>query len=315
MTPRFSVVIPTYNRADSIVETLNSCFAQSFTDFEIVVVDDGSSDATLSVLEAIDDQRLVVVTQENAGPAAARNHGMRKASGQYIAFLDSDDTWYAEFLNAANEVLTQQGDVLVYGPIIVDRGVGRYWVKPDRPLGQEESIYDFLYVHGGFIQTSTMIIPRSLGEKVQWNEKVTYGDNDQFSIDCWRTGISFYMLDQPYTHYADFISDEALSQLPVFAGTSEKYTNYFEWMATQKPHMSPQAWSGYMARVESVALSQSAPLKSLKLLWKARQMGAMSSLGILRQSIQNHAPLPYRKLVDRYVRLRGLTLDQARGLN
>lgn len=313
MAPRFSVVIPTYNRARSVLQTLDSCFGQTFPDYEVIVVDDGSSDSTLSVLQSVTDPRLLIVSQDNAGPAAARNHGMRRASGQYIAFLDSDDSWYPEFLEATNTLLKEQGDVLVYGQIVVDRGVGRYWVKPDRPLGPEESIYDFLYVHGGFIQTSTMVIPSALATKVRWDENVTYGDNDQFAIDCWRTGIAFYMLPRPYTHYADAISEDALSQLPIYAGTSEKYTNFFTWMATQKPAMSVQAWAGYQARVESVGLARSAPLRSFMLLLEARKQGAMSTMGIIRQTIQNMAPRLYRHLVDQYVRLRGATLDQARG--
>lgn len=312
MSPRFSVVIPTFNRASSILETLDSCFSQEFTDFEIIVVDDGSSDSTLEVLHKVMDKRLVVVSQENAGPAAARNHGMRKSTGEYIAFLDSDDTWYPEFLSSANNVLKEQGDVLVYGPIVVDRGVGRYWVKPERALGDKESIYDFIYVHGGFIQTSTMVIPRHLGESVHWEESVTYGDNDQFAIDCWQTGIRFCMLPKPYTHYADVISDDALSQLPIYAGTSEKYTNLFTWMETQKPHMSEQAWAGYEGRVKSVSLARKAPVKSFKLLLNARRNGAMSTASIIRQCIQNLAPRSYRRLVDKYVQLRGMTLDQAR---
>ena len=312
MSPRFSIIIPTYNRADSILETLESCFAQRFSDFEIIVIDDGSSDSTLTVLENVADPRLIFISQDNAGPAAARNHGMRRAKGQYLAFLDSDDSWYPEFLEAVNTVIENQGEVLVYGQIIVDRGVGRYWVKPDRPLRSDESIYDFLYVHGGFIQTSTMVIPSSLGKQVQWHEDVTYGDNDQFAIDCWQTGIAFHMLPKPYTHYADAISADALSQLPVFAGTSVKYTNFFTWMATQKTLMSEQAWAGYQARVESVALARKAPIQSFKLLWKAKSLSAISVPGILRQTIQNLTPRLYRKLVDRYVGLKGATLDQAR---
>jgi len=311
-TPRFSIIIPTYNRAESVLQTLDSCFGQTCSDYEIIVVDDGSTDTTVSVLKTIQDARLRVVSQPNAGPAAARNHGMRLSRGRYIAFLDSDDSWYPEFLEAANDVIDEQGDVLVYGQIVVDRGVDRYWVKPDRALGQEESIYDFLYVHGGFIQTSTMVIPSALREKVQWDESVTFGDNDQFAIDCWRTGITFSMLPHPCTHYADAISEDALSQLPIYAGTSEKHTNFFAWMATQKSDMSPQAWAGYLARFESVGLARHEPVQSFKLLWNARKLGAMSLPGIVRQCIQNMAPRLYRRLVDRYVRLRGATLAEIR---
>ena len=312
MQPTFSVVIPTYNRSTSVLDTLRSCFEQTYPEVEIVVVDDGSSDDTLEVLAGIDDPRLVVVHQENAGPAAARNHGMRVATGDYIAFLDSDDCWYPEFLEAAHTELQAQGEVLIYGQIIVDRGVGRYWVKPKRALGHEESIFDFLYVHGGFIQTSTMIIPRKLAERVQWDEAVTFGDNDQFAIDCWKSGISFHMMPLPYTLYADIISDDALSQLPIFAGQSEKYTNFFSWMGTQKSQMSPKAWAGFRAGFESVGLARSAPLKSFSLIWKGYRAGALSTVGVVRQSIQNLFPILYRRLVDQYVRMRGLSLEQAK---
>ena len=313
MAPRFSIVIPTYNRAKSVLDTLNSCFEQTCTDLEVVIVDDGSSDNTLEVLKAIEDPRLVIVEQENAGPAAARNHGMRRATGDYIAFVDSDDCWYPEFLETANQAFEEHGNVLIYGQIIVDRGVGRYWIKPDRALGAEESIYDFLYVHGGFIQTSTMIIPRSLSESVQWDESVTFGDNDQFAIDCWHTGIAFHMLSKPYTLYSDVISDDALSQLPIYDSTSKAYVNFFTWMDTQKAIMSPKAWAGFQARFTSVGLARKAPIQSFKLLWQGYRAGALSPIGIVRQSIQNLFPLLYRRLIDQYVKMRGLELGEARG--
>jgi len=312
MKPRFSIIVPTFNRADTILETLNSCLAQSLADLQVVVVDDGSSDDTLAVLKQVDDDRLVVVSQENAGPAAARNHGMSVAHGQYIAFLDSDDTWYPEFLASVQDTLQTHGESVVYGQIIVDRGVGRYWVKPERALSADESIYDFLYINGGFIQTSTLVIPTALRDRVQWDESVTFGDNDQFAIDCWRTGINFVMLPQPLTLYADALSADALSQLPIHAGNSEKYTNFFRWMATQKPYMSDQAWAGFQARFASVALARTAPVDSIALLWKARRAGAMSWPGVLRQCIQNHFPRAYRRLIDLYVKHKGQTLDQIR---
>jgi len=308
-TPRYSIVVPTYNGAGTVEHTLSSCFAQTFENFEVIVVDDGSSDNTLEVLDRISDPRLVVVSQENAGPAAARNSGMQKAQGEYIAFLDSDDVWYPDFLQQAEDAYSQNANQLLYGQIIVDRGVGRYWVKPDVAIGADESIYDYLYVKGCFIQTSTIIMPAKLGEQVSWEESVTFGDNDQFAIDCWRTGTPFKMLEKPMTLYADIISPNALSQLPIYDGSSEKYTNFFDWMKTQQPHMSEQAWHGFRARFESVGLARKAPLKSIQLLLAARKADAMSTKGMCRQIVQNLAPKFYRRLVDQYVRLRGEPLS------
>lgn len=94
--PLFSVIIPAYNRAALIGQTLDSVFAQSFADLampEVIVVDDGSTDGTLEVVRGFGD-RVKVLQQPNKGPGAARNAGLRAASGEYVVFLDSDDLWF-----------------------------------------------------------------------------------------------------------------------------------------------------------------------------------------------------------------------------
>lgn len=93
--PFFSVIIPTYNRRVLLELALASVWAQKFQDYEVIVVDDGSSDGTMEML-AVQQGRhpaLKVVRQANAGPGAARNRGAIEASGEYLAFLDSDDLW------------------------------------------------------------------------------------------------------------------------------------------------------------------------------------------------------------------------------
>ncbi len=89
----FSVVIPTYNRADLLRRTLESVFAQECQDFEVIVIDDGSTDHTESVLGLWGDKIRLLRTQ-NLGPGAARNVGIKEACGEYVAFLDSDDLWF-----------------------------------------------------------------------------------------------------------------------------------------------------------------------------------------------------------------------------
>lgn len=92
--PTVSVIIPTYNRAHYLPQAIESVLSQSFTDFEIIVIDDGSTDDTEAVIQPfLVDDRLQYVKQPNAGVAAARNAGMRLAQGRYLAFLDSDD-WF-----------------------------------------------------------------------------------------------------------------------------------------------------------------------------------------------------------------------------
>lgn len=94
-----SIIIPLYNKADNIAKTLESVFAQTYQDFEIVIVDDGSTDESLTVVQALNDPRIRIITQENSGVSAARNRGIAEAKYDLIAFLDADDNWLPEYLN------------------------------------------------------------------------------------------------------------------------------------------------------------------------------------------------------------------------
>lgn len=96
--PSVSVVIPAYNTGRFIAEAIESVLAQTFTDFEAIIVDDGSTDDTRDVVARFTDPRLRYVYQDHAGVSAARNAGIRRAQGRYIAFLDADDWWLPEKL-------------------------------------------------------------------------------------------------------------------------------------------------------------------------------------------------------------------------
>jgi glycosyltransferase involved in cell wall biosynthesis len=95
--PTVSIIIPTYNRAYCIKDAIDSVLGQTFQDYELIIVDDGSTDGTHEVVEAYDD-RVRLIRQVNDGASAARNAGIRAAKGEWVAFLDSDDTWESEKL-------------------------------------------------------------------------------------------------------------------------------------------------------------------------------------------------------------------------
>lgn len=103
--PLVSVVLPTYERADVLRGAIGSVLGQTFTDFELFVVDDGSTDGTAAVVESFDDSRVRYFHQPNRGVSAARNHALRKARGRYVAFIDSDDVWRADKLQRQIEAL------------------------------------------------------------------------------------------------------------------------------------------------------------------------------------------------------------------
>jgi glycosyltransferase involved in cell wall biosynthesis len=96
--PFFSVVIPLYNKEDFVEQTINSLLNQLYTDFEVIIVNDGSTDNSLKKTESLIDDRFKIINQENLGASHARNRGIRQASGKYIALLDADDYWYDNHL-------------------------------------------------------------------------------------------------------------------------------------------------------------------------------------------------------------------------
>ena len=109
-TPAFSVVIPTYNRAGFIQRTIRSVLAQTFENFEVIVVDDGSTDNTGEIVEGIGDNRVLYHRKENEERAVARNTGRNLASGGYVTFLDSDDVVYPNHLAVAAEMIGKYND-------------------------------------------------------------------------------------------------------------------------------------------------------------------------------------------------------------
>ena len=116
MAPKVSVIIPTYNHRDYVLQTLDSVRSQTFRDFEIIVINDGSPDDTAQVLQPLaTGGHIRYIEQPNAGQASARNRGLREARGEFIAFLDDDDWWPTEKLEWQVAFLNEHPDVAVVG--------------------------------------------------------------------------------------------------------------------------------------------------------------------------------------------------------
>ena len=111
----FSVILPTFNRSSVIERAIDSVLNQSFTDFELIIVDDGSTDKTKTLLDRYDD-RIQYVFQENRGVSAARNLGVKQAKGKWLAFLDSDDEWLDKKLELQNKYIQNNPEIkIVHG--------------------------------------------------------------------------------------------------------------------------------------------------------------------------------------------------------
>lgn len=110
-----SVIIPLYNKKNSIKSTIESVLAQSYSDFELIVVDDGSTDGSADVVKCFDDKRIRLISKENGGVSSARNEGIREAKSEFISFLDADDLWDKNYLENVNQLIHDFPNAGIWG--------------------------------------------------------------------------------------------------------------------------------------------------------------------------------------------------------
>lgn len=165
-SPIVSVILPTRDREHFIGDAIASVQSQNFTDWELIIIDDGSIDNTTAVVAPfLVDARIRYIKQSNSGSSAARNHGLKLARGELIAYLDSDNTWYRDFLAAAvREFATDSAIEMVYGVLVTDEhaldGTRLLW----RPFDHGQLLM------GNYIDQNVIVHRRSLVQR--------YGDYD-----------------------------------------------------------------------------------------------------------------------------------------
>jgi len=167
--PLFSVIIPLYNKEPHIKRALDSVLAQTFSDFEIIVVDDGSADKSSEIVKSYANEKITLIQQKNTGESGARNRGIREANGKIIAFLDADDAWLPHFLETIARLHQTFPEAGIYGTAFAhcypEVSVLTTYSKEE---GERILSYfrDFL-VHGGpMFCTDTFAAPKTVLESV-----------------------------------------------------------------------------------------------------------------------------------------------------
>lgn len=191
-TPLVSIIIPAYNSEAHLRETIQSALDQTWTEKEIIVVDDGSADNSLTVAESFKNSAVKVFSQKNQGASAARNRGLRESKGDYIQFLDGDDLLESEKIESQLKAIAGVPYAMAYGPIGYFNDSDLLpGVKPVSSLEEDfDNGYDCLVAlyggrdenhAGGMVPLHAWLTPRQLiAEAGPWNESISVDDDGEF---------------------------------------------------------------------------------------------------------------------------------------
>ena len=239
-----SVIIPLYNKADSVALTIESVLAQSYADFELIVIDDGSTDGSGDIVRKIGDPRIRVIRQDNAGVSAARNRGVAEAKNEWVAFLDGDDQWLPTFLERTVAFAEQHPEVGAVIANFVNETTGKVHVPPN--AAQEGVLPDFfavMLVMGTCpVYGSTALVRRKALENVGgFPVGVKYGED----TDTWNRlacEISFGFIAEPLATFACDVprTRERFSRDPCSIPCTVR-TLRGEWATRVPPHLKQSA--------------------------------------------------------------------------
>jgi glycosyltransferase involved in cell wall biosynthesis len=159
--PLVSVVIPLYNKAASVSDTLATVLAQTIKEIEIIVIDDGSTDGSAEIVEHILDHRLRLIRQANGGVSTARNAGILAAKSQWIALIDADDAWQEDHLEQLLESLKFSDAIVAFSNLKLQTLSGQPMISADKPSQLIKNYFAFAFRNGGYpISASSILIKR-----------------------------------------------------------------------------------------------------------------------------------------------------------
>ncbi|MHC5828034.1 MAG: glycosyltransferase family 2 protein, partial [Nostoc sp.] len=139
--PKISVIIPAYNSEKTINYTIESVLNQTFTDFELIVINDGSQDSTLEVITQIQDSRIKVFSYPNAGGNVSRNRGLYRAGGEFVSFLDADDLWTPDKLQSQLKALQENVTAKIAYSWTDYIDTNGQFLFPGKRINKNENIY------------------------------------------------------------------------------------------------------------------------------------------------------------------------------
>jgi len=196
-----SVVIPLYNKEKSIAQTLKSVLAQTYTDYEIIVVDDGSTDNSFEVVRSAiqpltHSSHIRLISKDNGGVCSARNRGIQEAKGEYIALLDADDQWDKDYLAEQAKMIADFPDAVMWGINFAELTQGKLVRKLETglPYGYRRYVENYFQMPtrvSDLFCSSSVVICKDVFERVgMFDERIKYSED----IDMWYRIIANYQV-------------------------------------------------------------------------------------------------------------------------
>lgn len=292
--PKVSVLVSAYNAMKYLPKTINSVLAQTYQDFEIVIVNDGSSDNIGSWFERLADQRVRLVSQSNQGLASARNAGLAEAKGEYIAFIDADDLWLPTKLEKQVNVLNGNSEIgLVYTWVSLIDENGKSSGKIRKNYARRNVWVD-LTVHNIVECGSVALARKDCFEKVG-NFDVTLPFSCSEDWDMWlriAAHYSFELIPEPLVHYRCHINN--------LSNRWQAMDESFQIVLEKAFRNAPEALQTYKNRSFGFA--------KLRAAWKALQNSkgsCQAAVDLMQEAI---AYYPKIKLSRAYIRFRAALL-------
>ncbi len=257
--PKVSVIVPLYNKAAWVARCVTSVLRQTWQDFELIVVDDGSTDESASIVGSLSDDRIRLVAKKNGGEGSARNAGIRCAKGEFLAFIDADDEWRAPHLavllsaaSACPEAIAvcdeYRGSSHSYLDLIKASAIGTVTVS-----GEAVGCYQFDYIEnlaaGNFVTScsSTMVRAHLLrGSRLEFNEKMGRGVDMNFWINLSRHGPFAYC----NFNGARYHRDDPMSEMIRPRNSAQAMPDYFLDIPRSAFNTAQFAHIGRFLRVE-----------------------------------------------------------------
>jgi len=241
--PLISVVVPTYNRGHLIDRTIKSVLKQTYSNFELIIVDDASKDNTSEVIANYSDKRIKYIQlEENSKGTKPRNVGILESKGEYIALLDSDDEWLPTKLERQLKFIEKYNgiDFLCFTDVIF-RKDDEEIVSKNEKIDESTNIFDYILLNDNCVQTSTYMFPSDLGKKVLFGANIRKHQDWDFCLRLLKQGTKFIFLSEPLSiYYVDKREDRI--------ATNSKYKLSLEWAETVKKDLSERAYFALLAK-------------------------------------------------------------------